>query len=39
MINMINIAHILPTALNHDFVKKKKKISLRKKRFLCDRNQ
>ena len=31
MINMINIAHILPPALNHDFVKKK--------RFLCDRNQ
>ena len=28
MINMINIAHILPPALNHDFVEKKK-ISLR----------
>ena len=28
---MINIAHILPPALNHDFVKKKKK------RFLCEK--
>ena len=31
MINMINIAHILPTALNHDFVKKKKDFFAKKK--------
>ena len=32
MINMINIAHILPPALNHDFVKKKKKDFFAKKK-------